>query len=161
MMRPFSISDKAALLSITEQTGVFKPHEIEALSEVFDDYDAVNHTFGHVCQVWENDSAPVGFVYFAPTAMTDRTWELWWIVVEKSRQGSGLGTQLLGIVEAEIASSHGRLLVIETSSTPPYEPTRRFYRKHGYQQIAQLPDFYCDGDDKVIFARRIPGAVIV
>lgn len=154
MFRPAVPADTPALVSLAEATGVFKPHEIEALQEVLDDYHAVNHTFDHRAAVWEEAGGPAGFVYFAPTAMTDRTWELWWIAVAPDRQGQGLGGRLLRYVEAQVRDAAGRLLLIETSSTPPYVPTRKFYLKHGYAEAARIPDFYSDGDDKVIYSRR-------
>jgi ribosomal protein S18 acetylase RimI-like enzyme len=48
-----------------------------------------------------------------------------------------------------------RLLLIETSSQPRYEPTRGFYERHGYREVARVPEFYAVGDDRVIFAKRI------
>ena len=52
-------------------------------------------------------------------------------------------------------SAEGRLLVIETSSLPAYELTRRFYLKQGYDQAAVLRDFYADGDSIVYFTKRL------
>ena len=49
----------------------------------------------------------------------------------------------------------GRVLLIETSGLPTYDLTRRFYAKHGYEEAATLRDFYCDGDDQVIFRKRL------
>ena len=159
MFRPTVPADTPALLTLAEGTGVFKPHELEALQEVLDDYHAVNHTFGHTAYTWEEDGTPAGFAYYAPTAMTDRTWELWWIAVEKSRQGRGLGRVMLDLVEQDVRRNAGRLLLIETSSLPHYEPTRRFYLKQGYALAAQIADFYADGDDKVIFAKRMADVI--
>jgi GNAT superfamily N-acetyltransferase len=155
MLRPTAPADTDALIAMTVATGVFKPHEIVALTEVLDDYHATNREFGHVALTWEDVHGPTGFVYYAPTAMTDRTWELWWIVVKKELQGTGIGGQALKAVEERVRSAGGRLLLIETSSTSPYEPTRRFYVKHGYVVSAQIPDFYADGDDKVIFWKKL------
>ena len=45
------------------------------------------------------------------------------------------------------------MLFIETSSLPMYEPTRRFYLKHGYEQHALLKDFYAAGDSMVVFRK--------
>ena len=154
MLRPTLPEDTPALLALTRETGVFKPHEIVALGEVLDDYHKVNHEYGHRAQTWDEDG-PAGFVYYAPTAMTDRTWELWWIVVDRSRQSRGLGGRLLRAVEDEVRSRTGRVLLIETSSLPHYDPTRRFYLKHGYVVAAVIPDFYADGDSKVIFSKRM------
>ena len=155
MLRPTVPADTDALIAMTVATGVFKPHEIVALQEVLADYHATNREFGHVAMTWEEADGPTGFVYYAPTAMTDRTWELWWIVVKKDHQGSGVGGQALKAVEGLIRDAGGRLLLIETSSTPPYEPTRRFYVKHRYVVSAQIPDFYADGDDKVVFWKKL------
>jgi ribosomal protein S18 acetylase RimI-like enzyme len=158
MLRPTAPDDTPALVALADATRVFKPHEIVALQEVLDDYHAVNHTYGHVARTWADATGPVGFVYLAPTAMTDRTWELWWIAVDVRSQRSGVGSRLLEWVEAEVDRQAGRVLLIETSSTPAYAPTRGFYLKHGYDEVARIPDFYADGDDKVIFRKRMTRA---
>jgi ribosomal protein S18 acetylase RimI-like enzyme len=87
--------------------------------------------------------------------MTDRTWYLYWIAVSKQIQAKGIGGALLRAVEEDIARLRGRLLLIETSSLPHYDLTRRFYVKHGYTQAAVLADFYADGDAMVVFSKRI------
>lgn len=156
MTRPTDPADTPTLVALAERTGVFKPHEIETLQGVLDDYHAVcREEYGHLCFTREADHVVVGFVYLAPTAMTDRTWEVWWIAVDPQLQGRGLGRELLLFAESEAAAAETRLLLIETSSLPHYEPTRRFYLKHGYTVAAEIADFYADGDDKVIFAKRI------
>jgi GNAT superfamily N-acetyltransferase len=155
MLRPSTPDDTPLLLTLTTETGYFKPHEIEALEEVLEDYHAVNHEYGHQAWTWEHEGACIGFVYFAPTAMTDRTWELWWIVVRKESQGQGIGGQMLARVEALAQEAEARILLIETSSTGIYTSTRQFYLKHGYAEVAHIPDFYADGDGKVIFSKRL------
>ena len=85
--------------------------------------------------------------------MTDRTWYLWWIAVDKTTQARGVGGELLRFVEETIRRAGGRLLLVETSSLPSYELTRRFYRKHGYEDYAVLRDYYAHGHDMVVFAK--------
>lgn len=153
MLRPAAPADTPTLVELARATQVFKPHELVALQEVLDDYHAGNHEFGHRAAVWQDDAVR-GFVYYAPTAMTDRTWELWWIAVDPACQGRGLGGTLLKAVEDAVRAENGRILLIETSSTPPYHPTRGFYLKHGYTVAAEIADFYADGDGKVIFSKR-------
>jgi ribosomal protein S18 acetylase RimI-like enzyme len=155
MIRPTVPEDTPVLLELTEGTGVFKPHEIEALREVLDDYHASNRELGHRAATYERDGTVVGFAYWAPAAMTDRTWYLYWIAVRKVGHGRGTGSTLLAHVEDDIRSAKGRILLIETSSLPHYEPTRRFYLKHGYEREAVLRDFYADGDDLVVFRKRL------
>jgi ribosomal protein S18 acetylase RimI-like enzyme len=62
---------------------------------------------------------------------------------------------MLAQAEREIRQSGGRLLLIETSSLPHYQPTRDFYRKHGFEQEAVVRDYYANGDDLVVFRKRL------
>jgi ribosomal protein S18 acetylase RimI-like enzyme len=87
--------------------------------------------------------------------MTDRTWYLWWIAVDSTAQGRGLGSKLLAFVEADIRERNGRLLLVETATLPDYEPTRRFYIKHGYTLAATIQDYYADGDGMALFGKRL------
>ena len=80
--------------------------------------------------------------------MADRMWYVWWIAVDPSTQGRRVGRELLKFAEHEARHRDGRMIFIETSRLPGYEPTRRFYRKNGYDREAVLRD-YCDGDDLI------------
>ena len=155
MIRTTTETESEVLKEIARSTHVFKPMEIDALEEVLDDYHGGNHRIDHRAVTFERDGQAIGFAYYAPTSMTDQTWHLYWIFVDKKTHAKGIGTQLLKYVEADIARSGGRLFLIETSSLPSYEPTRKFYLKHGYEQAAVIRDFYTDGDDQVIFRKRL------
>jgi GNAT superfamily N-acetyltransferase len=158
MIRPTIPADTPALVEIARGTGVFKPLELVALREVLDDYHAEEQSRGHRSVTSEQDGRVVGFAYYAPSAMADRTWYLFWIAVDKTVQSRGLGAELLRHVEDEIRSHRGRLLLIETSSLPHYNATRRFYLRNGYEQECALRDFYADGDDMVVYSKRLlPG----
>ncbi len=154
MIRPTVPADTPTLLEVTRGTGVFKPMEIVALREVLDDYHAAAHTLGHRSVTYEQEGQIIGFAYYAPTAMTDRCWHLYWIAVSSQVQARGVGGGLLHYVEDDIRRANGRQLLIETSSLPHYELTRRFYLKHGYQQVCVQPDYYADGDHMVVFRKR-------
>jgi ribosomal protein S18 acetylase RimI-like enzyme len=158
MIRPTVPADSPELLTLTQATGVFKELEIVALQEVLNDYHSVNHTLGHQCVTLEDKGHILGFSYFAPAAMTDRTWYLYWIAVRKQTQARGLGQQLLVHTEEAIRKANGRILLIETSSLPHYGLTRKFYLKYGYDQEGRLRDFYADGDDLIVFRKRLTGA---
>jgi len=155
MIRPTVPEDTPTLVPLAEQTGVFKPLEIQALREVLDDYHAFNRAHGHRCVTLEREGKVLGFAYYTPEAMTDRSWSLWWIAVLPGQQGRGLGGELLHFVEGDIRAAGGRMLFIDTASLAHYEPTRKFYLKHGYEVTGVLGDFYADGDDKVVFRKRL------
>lgn len=156
MIRPATPLDTPVLVQLTDDTAMFRDYEVQALREVLDDYFAANKEHGHRCDVWQAAGEPIlGYAYWAPAAMTEGTWYLYWIAVRAEKQGSGLGSRLLAHAESEIRATGGRVLFIETSSLPMYEPTRRFYLKHGYEINGQLRDFYREGDDMVVFRKRV------
>jgi ribosomal protein S18 acetylase RimI-like enzyme len=160
MIRPALPSDTPRILALTVGTGVFKPYEIDVLEELLDEYHAGALGAEHSAVVLldgpsERPESIVGYAYYAPDVMTDRSWYLYWIAIDQSRRGGGLGTLLMQYVEADIRQRQGRVLFIETSSLPHSEPTRRFYLKLGYVINGQLRDFYSDGDDMFIFRKRL------
>lgn len=157
MIRPTIPEDTPALLELTRATGVFKSHEIDTLDEVLADYHEVERANGHVGVTLEVEGEVFGFAYYAPAPMTERTWYLYWIAVRKAQHARGHGGQLLRHVEDDIRRRDGRVLFIETSGLPLYDPTRRFYIKHGYDQEATLRDFYATGDDMVVFRKLLIG----
>lgn len=155
MIRPTQPADTPRLLDIAKGTEVFKPHEIVALQEVLDDFHAENQADGHLAITDERAGHILGFAYYAPAAMTDRTWYLYWIAVDRTTQAKGVGSALLHHIEDDIRRHNGRLLLIETSSLPHYGLTRKFYLKHGYDQEATLRDFYADGDAMIVFRKHL------
>src|SRR5271154_4286691 len=130
MIRPTTPADTDALIAIAAGTGVFKPIELVALGEVLSDYHASSREHGHISVTLELNGKPAGFAYYAPAAMTDRTWYLYWIFVSKNIQAKGIGAQLLAFAEKDILATGGRVFLIETSSLPSYQPTRNFYLKY-------------------------------
>ena len=155
MIRPTVPDDTPILLEIARGTGVFKPMEIVALREVLDDYHEDMAALGHRSVTYDQHRQPIGFAYYAPAEMADRTWYLYWIAVNKDIQAKGVGSKLLHHVEEDIRMAGGRLLLIETSSLAHYDLTRRFYLKHDYDQTAVVKDYYADGDDMVIFSKHL------
>jgi len=156
MIRPTLESETEELIAMAAGTAVFKPLELDVLRELLADWHA-GLSDDHVAIGYERDGRPIGFAYYAPTPMTVGTWHLYWLFVAKAIHARGIGGELLRHIEADIARAGGRLLLIETSGLPTYDPTRRFYAKHGYEEAATLRDFYCDGDDQVVFRKRIRG----
>jgi len=156
MLRPVTPQDTPRLLELTAETGFFRPTEVETLEELLDDYHRSYHEDDHYCVASEQDGRLTGFVYYARNEMTDRSWVIYWIAIERALQRKGLGAQLLRYAEEAIWELNGRLLFIETSGLPFYEPTRRFYQRHDYDIAAIVNDYYADGDDMVVFCKRSP-----
>ncbi len=96
---------------------------------------------------------PVGFAFAQPEAMTDRTWNLRAIAVRPDLHGGGAGTALLAAVEAALTDA--RLLVIDTTQTEDQARARRFYAARGYREVATIPGFFGEGEDKVTFVKAL------
>src|SRR5258706_14503965 len=90
MIRPTLPADSPTLIELAAATGVFKPHEIRALGEVLDDYHAANQAQGHRAITFEQSGQILGFAYYAPAAMTDRSWYLYWIAVNNNTQARAI-----------------------------------------------------------------------
>ena len=74
--------------------------------------------------------------------------------------GTGLGRILLEHAQAAAGASGARVLIIETSDHPPMARARAFYARAGYGERGRIPDFYAEGEAKVIFSRRVPDAAV-
>jgi ribosomal protein S18 acetylase RimI-like enzyme len=147
--------DKPALMKILRNTPEFKPSEVVVAEEVIDSYLNDSVSSGYSVLVAEDGSGVVGYICYGPTPLTDGTWDLYWQAVSREKQGQGIGSTLMKAAEKEIRKAKGRLALIETSSTPAYEKTRRFHFGLGYEIIARIPDFYSPGDDKVILQKHL------
>ena len=147
--------DKPALRQILQNTPEFEPSEVVVAEEVIDSYlrDPVNSAYYTL--VAEAGSTVTGYISYGPTPLTEGTWDLYWMAVTREKQGLGIGGALMEAAEGEIRKAQGRLVIIETSSKPNYEKTRRFHLGHGYDIMARIPDFYAPGDDKLILQKRL------
>jgi len=123
--------------------------------EVIDSYLRDPEGSGYYTLVAEVASSVVGYISYGPTPLTDGTWDLYWQAVDQEKRRQGIGSALMEAAEEEIRKAQGRLAIIETSSTPAYEKTRRFHIGHGYEVIGCIPDFYAPGDDKLILQKRL------
>ena len=157
MIRPATPADTPDLRALTAGTGGFKPYEVEVLREVLDDFHAGAVGPDHAAVVAEQDGRIVGYAYYAPDVMTDGSWYLYWIAVARDLHARGIGGDVLRHAEDDARRRGGRVMFIETSSLPHSEPTRRFYLKHDYAITGVLRDFYSDGDDMVVFRKRLRG----
>lgn len=155
LIRPTLPDDIPELVRLTAATGVFRPTEIKTLEEVLAEAVAQPGGEGYHSYTLEAERTLIAFSIHGLNPMTEGTWDLYWIVVRAECHRAGWGGKLLTFVEDDIRKRGGRLIVAETSSLPSYEPTRRFYLRHGYQQVAVVPDYYAEGDSLVFFCKKL------
>ncbi|HOG25433.1 MAG TPA: GNAT family N-acetyltransferase [Bacteroidales bacterium] len=147
--------DLQELAAVMESTGLFYDFEILVALEVLEASMEHGQASGYYCLVVEQDNHCVGYAVFGPTPCTRSGWDIYWMAVSKDLQGKGLGSEMMSWVEKNIALQGGTQIWIETSGRKDYEPTRGFYNKHGYEIMAELPEFYAPGDSKVIYRKKV------
>jgi ribosomal protein S18 acetylase RimI-like enzyme len=156
MIRPMRSHDKPGVLDIIRATGMFTPEEFDVAEELIDVYLDRPDQKDYRIEVVENERAETaGYMTWGPTPLTDGTYDIYWMAVSPGEQGKGRGTALVRWLEEELRRSRGRMILIETSSQPRYEATRRFYVNLDYKEVARVPDFYKPGDDRIIYAKDL------
>lgn len=154
-LRPMLEKDKPALMTILRDTPEFKPSEVVVAEEVIDSYLRDPEGSGYIIMVAEEGGDIAGYICYGPTPCTDGTWDIYWEAVAREKRGRGIGSALAAAAVAAIRKARGRMIIIETSSTPLYESTRRFHLGQGYEIVGRIPDFYAPGDDKLIMQKRL------
>jgi ribosomal protein S18 acetylase RimI-like enzyme len=149
-------TDGRSILELTATINVFNPTEVSCVEELWNAYLDKGQASGYTFLVYRDGDRILGYACFGSHPLTEGTFDLYWIAVDPAARRRGIGRELLSRVEAEVQAQAGHLLVIETSGTPAYEPTRRFYEACGYSCEATIRDFYAVGDDLLIFTRHWP-----
>jgi ribosomal protein S18 acetylase RimI-like enzyme len=148
--------DAEKIKDLLFSTDFFYDYEIDvALELVTMTIEKGDKASGYYFLIAEEDGVMRGFCNFGPTPCTEGSFDLYWIAVHKHVMNKGLGGLLLEKTESAIKNLGGTNIWVETASRPQYNPTRRFYEKNGYVQKAQLPDFYSEGDDKVVYLKKV------
>ena len=159
-IKPVQTHDRKVLSRLFRQRGTFNENEVQVALEVVDeslrrpekgDYQTFCAVDGH--------GSLAGYISFGPIPMTEGCYDLYWIAVDEAFSRRGVGGALLGFMEEFVIRKGARRIYVDTSSTPPYEPARSFYEKHGYRVACLLEDFYRKGDHKVIFMKEVTGSV--
>lgn len=148
-------SDVAALADMAMKTGFFYDHEVVVAAELLTERLEKGRASGYEFVLAEVAGAVAGYTCFGEIPCTTGSYDLYWIVVARDKQGCGIGRALVQETERKVAELGGRKIYIETSSRPQYEPTRGFYLATGYEQVAFLPEFYGTGDGKLIYVRSL------
>ena len=148
--------DRRTVLDIVQTTELFTPDEITVAAELIDVYLDQPQQRDYRLVVAENEARRVvGYLSYGPTPLTEGTYDLYWMAVASGEQGRGHGRELVNWLEEEVRAAGGRMILIETSSQPKYEKTRRFYTGLNYQEVSRIPDFYRRGDDRITYVKYL------
>jgi GNAT superfamily N-acetyltransferase len=147
--------DRPVIAALIRATGFFNAEEIEVALELVDDRLANGEASHYRFLVAEAGGAVAGYACWGPIPATLASADLYWIVVHPEFQGKRMGVALLAAAEEWMAGEGRTRVYVETSTRPQYLPTRAFYAACGYQQVAELADFYAPGDGKAILLKLL------
>ena len=150
-IRPIQLSDTDDLKLVLDSCELF-PSEL--LDEMI--YDYLNNP--ETEDIWftaTSDEIPVALGYCVPEKLTEGTYNLLAIGVSKDEQGKGIAKEMMHYIEQLLKDKGARILIIETSSDDAQFPARSLYNKIGYQQEAIIRDFWNEGEDKIVFWKRV------
>lgn len=150
-IRKISRQDLDDLKVIIDSTELFPSDMLNDMTADFFNHD-------DSADIWltrEHEGKAVAVVYCAPERMTEGTYNLYLIAVHKNLQGMGVGSEMMTHVENLLKRQGARILIVETSGLPDFELTRAFYANLGYTKEAVIREFYQNGEDKIIFWKKL------
>ncbi|GAB4543345.1 MAG: hypothetical protein Fur002_15200 [Anaerolineales bacterium] len=149
-------SDCEQIQDIAARAGVFSAEEVQCVQEIWDEFQTLGvENSGYQFIVQKDGERILGFACYGPRDLASGVFDLYWIAVSPEARRGGIGRRLLQASENAAREKGGRMIIAETSGTPQYAPTRKFYLDMGYAQEAAIKDFYSVGDDLAIFIKRL------
>lgn len=165
-IRPVQKEDLPALKSVLDATELF-PSEMldDMISPFFKTKDSSAGTTDEeeAPELWftavstdDTGATPVSIAYCGPEKLTEGTYNLYAIAVQPTLQGQGIGKAMMTYIEDALKAAGNRILIVDTSGSPDFAPTRQFYEKAcGYTKEATIRDFWAEGDDKIVYWKKL------
>lgn len=149
-IRACSANDLEGLGKVLESIDLFPSNMLPELISPFLGGDSTELWL--TCLV---DGNPSALCYARAERLTQGTWNMLALGVDAGIQGRGIGTALIAELEKQLRAKDARLVIVETSSTQPFDKTRAFYGRNGYREEATIRDFWSEKDDKIIFRKKL------
>lgn len=150
-IRKVTPSDLESLKQVLDSCGLFPPEYLDdMISDYFDNLNTNEIWFTFV-----EDDTPISIGYCVPEKLTTGTYNLLAIGVSVNVQRKGIASEMMNYIEQELKTMGARILIVETSSDDAQIGARNLYNKLGYDQEAIIRDFWNEGEDKIIFRKRL------
>ncbi len=143
-----------AIRDMTASTSVFLEEDraiVEELLDLYLDKGIAEGYFFLSCLSGEDVAA---YACYGPRPSTAGTYDLYWICTDARRQ-QGAGRSLMNAIEAQVLERGGYLVLLETSDTPAFAPTRKFYEALGYTRVVHIEQFYSEADGLAVYAKYL------
>jgi ribosomal protein S18 acetylase RimI-like enzyme len=146
--------DRTEVEALVRQTGFFSPAEVAIAVELVDDRLRLGPDSDYEF-VFAGRQPLLGYACWGAIPGTEGSVDLYWIAVAPEQQGRGVGQWLMAEFERRARLDGAQRVFVDTSGRAQYEPTRKFYLRCGYDEVARIEDFYASGDPKVVLRKRL------
>lgn len=144
-------SDLDSLKIVLDSCGLFPSEYLDVMiSDYFHNLDTNEIWFTYV----ENNS-PISIGYCIPEKLTSGTYNLLAIGVSENHQRKGVAVEMMNFIEQKLKTIGARVLIVETSSDDGQIGARNLYQKLGYNQEAVIRDFWNEGEDKIVYWKKL------
>ena len=148
--------DRRALEVVLRRIEAFDENDVEVALELIDDWLDKGEQSEYNFVVAAEHDAVFGFACYGPIPLTESSFDLYWIAVAPDHRREGIGRRLLECVEGRVAEQRGRRIYVDTSSRAQYAQARALYSAMGYVEAARFPDFYREGEAKIVYCKTLP-----
>lgn len=113
-------ADREVVRQLVQAAGLFSALEIEVALELVEEHLAKGPSSGYNFLFAERNGQVLGYACYGPIALTAASFDLYWIVVDKTCQGNKISKALMAKTEELIRAAGGRQIYIETSHRDQY-----------------------------------------
>ncbi|HQQ95291.1 MAG TPA: GNAT family N-acetyltransferase [Bacteroidia bacterium] len=143
--------DFEGLKKVIDSSGLFPSEYLDQMiSDYFNNPETQDLWF-----TYSDNDQPIAIGYCVPEKLADGTYNLRAIAVSQNSQRNGIASEMMRYIENQLKDKGGRILIVETSSDNAQIGARNFYKKIGYSQEAVIKDFWKDGEDKIVFWKKL------
>ncbi|MFM2285264.1 MAG: hypothetical protein RLZZ543_761 [Bacteroidota bacterium] len=152
-IRAIEPSDIKGLKKVLDSIELFPS---EYLEEMMSDYltNPESHDSWFTC-IYENE--PLAIAYCVPEKFTEGTYNLLAIGVAQEAQRKGIASEMMQYIEQQLIHKEARILLVETSNAAAQAGARNLYKRLRYKQEAIIRDFWKEGEDKLVFWKKLTG----
>ena len=135
-----------------DQTWAPKEKEIAKQSPI-DSLHNNNHRYWYV----ENDGEVIGALGVRENKYGSGGYEMDsdYVAVHKDYRNQGIAAAMLKEMEKFVKQNGGRYIHVLTCDIDSYAPARKFYEKHGYKKVAEIPNYYVQGEGRIDYFKEI------
>jgi ribosomal protein S18 acetylase RimI-like enzyme len=78
-----------------------------------------------------------------------------YVAVHKNYRRKGLASLLLKAIEDFVKEKCGRYIHVLTCDIESYKPALRFYESNDYGRVAELPNYYVEGEGRIDYLKEL------